>query len=262
MKYSCFFFLILIVACSQPNKKAYKIKAAQNLRSADLLKVGSISRLVAINHQKLVNLSGNLNSFKKYLARLNDDDPASIPFALDYIKTCISPTLPEKDSVLLLFNLKFYKTSNKLSDSLETKYASVVKLMDNQQNSPRLMNFKNNLKACGIGIFSTEGNYYFDMPSDYLYKNFENRVSDGVKAYLYLRKGELAAGFSEDAGLLISFDALYRRIKQWEKFLKDYPNTVYSEEANDYYITYLQTLLTGMDNSRIFDLENNTLCLK
>ncbi len=259
MKYTCFIFLVLLAACSHSGKKAEKAKAGQTAHPADLLKAGAVNKLVAKNHKRLNGLHGDFNSFKKYLAQLSDNDPASIPYALDYIKTCIPVTLPEKDSVLWLFNLKFYKITNKLSDSLETKYASVIKLMDDKPTPSRVKNFTNNLAACGIGIFQTEGNYYLDMQSGYLYNNFAYRVSDGVKAYLYIRKGEMAAGFTEDAGLLISFDALYGRVKQWEKFLHDYPNTIYSPEAAGHYKAYLETLLTGMDNSPVFDMETGAL---
>jgi hypothetical protein len=259
MRYIRFIFLMLLTACHQPTKKADKAKVSQNMQPADLLKAGSINKLVAKNHKRLVSVHGDFNSFKKYLAQLSDNDPASIPYALDYIKTCIPVSLPEKDSVIWLFTLKFYKITNKLSDSLETTDASVIKLMDDKPTPSPVKYFTNNLAACGIGIFQTEGNYYLDMMSGYLYKNFENRISEGVKAYLYIRKGEMAAGFTEDAGLLISFDALYGRVRQWEKFLNDYPKTIYSGAASDYYYTYLQTLLTGMDNSRVFDMETGVL---
>jgi hypothetical protein len=259
MKYTFLVFLLLLMACNPSGKKIDKAKGNQTMQPASLLKAGWVSKLAAKNHQKLAGLHGDFNSFKKYLAQLSDNDPASIPYALDYIKTCISPALPERDSVVWLFNIKFYKVCNKISDLLETKYQKVVQLTDDKPNSPQLKIFTANLKACGIGIFSTEGNYYTDMLPDYLYDNFENRVSDGAKAYLYIRKGELAKGFSEDAGLLISFDELYHRVKQWEKYLHDYPKTVYSNAADDYYSTYLQTLLTGMDNSPVFDMETNVL---
>jgi hypothetical protein len=105
----------------------------------------------------------------------------------------------------------------------------------------------------------SEGIDYLDVLPDYFYDSFSNRVSASVKQYLFIRKTELAQGFTEDTGLLISFDELYKRVKRWEKFLNDYPNTVYRAQAEDNYTTYLETLLTGMDNSRIFDFDKNVL---
>ena len=105
----------------------------------------------------------------------------------------------------------------------------------------------------------TEGMYYFDVTYDYFYNNFKNRVSHSLLEYLNIRKDEVKQGFSEDAGMLTGFEDLYQRVKRWENFLAKYSTSLKSEEANYFYQTYLETLLTGMDNSRTFDFENNTL---
>jgi len=106
---------------------------------------------------------------------------------------------------------------------------------------------------------SSEGMYYLDVMPDYFYINFRDLVSAGVAQYLSIRKDELKQGFSEDAGMLITFGELYQRVKRWEEFLDKFPNTVYTADADYYYQTYLATLLTGMDNSRVFDSENSVL---
>jgi hypothetical protein len=259
MKYLYFVMLIFVMACSHARREMSKAKVTENSHPVNLLKAEAVDKCVANNHKKLAGVKGDFNSFKKYILGLNDHNVESIPFALDYIKTCLPPSLSKKDSVMLLFNLKFFKITNGLGDSLETKYAPVLKQMEDNPKATKPTNFVNNLKACGIGVFSTEGNYYLDVLPDYFYDNFNNRVSAGVNKYLYIRKSELAQGFTEDAGLLISFEILYKRIKQWEKFLNDYPNTVYDAQANNYYTTYLETLLSGMDNSRVFDDNKNIL---
>jgi hypothetical protein len=224
-----------------------------------LLQDKTISKLVTANHQKLSGITGDFKSYKLYLDKLDNDSLISIPFALDYIKTCISTDNVDRDSIFLLFNIKFFAVANRLSDSLDTKYKTLIEQLDKDSNTVELKSFKNNLKACGIDIFSTEGMYYLDVIPDFFYKNFKNRVSEGVAEFLNIRKDELKQGFSEDAGMLISFEDLYSRVKRWENFINKYPNTVYSDEANSYYTTYIETLMTGMDNSRVFDFDNNSL---
>jgi len=253
MRYTRFVLLILLVSCGQQRKKG------PDSRPRNLLIPGIINKVVAKQHQQLIPGSGDFNSYKEYLANLSDSDAAAIPFALDYIKTCLPANLPQRDSVFYLFNLKFFKVANPISEELYTQYATVLKQIENEPKAPRPKAFIDNLKACGIGVFSTEGNYYLDVSSDYFYKNFKGRVSDGVRTFLYIRKREMAEGFSEDAGLLISFNALYGRVKQWDKFLNDYPNTLYTPSATDYYNSYLRVLMTGMDNSRTFDDIDSTL---
>jgi hypothetical protein len=259
MKYSYLILPILVIACSCGQKKGHKTIFSGSFHAANLLKSDAVNKRVVYTHRRIVGINGNFTSFKKYLSGLNDRDVESIPFALDYIKTCLPSNLKERDSVMLLFNLKFFKITNGLSDSLETRYAAVLKQMEDHPKASKPTNFVNNLNTCGIGVFQTEGNYYLDVLPDYFYNNFNNRVSPGVKQYLFIRKTELAQGFTEDAGLLISYKALYDRVKQWERFLIDFPNTVYDAEANNYYTTYLETLLSGTDNSRIFDDTKNIL---
>ncbi|QKJ29340.1 hypothetical protein HQ865_06075 [Mucilaginibacter mali] len=255
MKYLCLLTLILLTGCSSCGNKT----EMPNLPAADLLQAGNVKALVAKNHQNLRGVDGDFESFKEYLNGLKDDDAASIPYAMDYIKTCLPSDMAGRDSVVLLFNVKFFKITNFISSKLETRYAAMVKLYDGEPQSAKLRIFKNNLKTCGIGIFQTEGNCYLDVLPDYFYTNFKNRVSAGVKEYLNIRRVELAQGFSEDAGLLISYRQLYQRVKRWEKYMKTYPTSVYRNEAENYYTTYLETLLTGMDNSPVFEGFSETL---
>jgi hypothetical protein len=247
--------LLFLFSCGSNSPKENK----KNVPTDNLLQENSINNLVTSNHLKFSGMKGDFQSFKLYLDKLVNDSLTSIPYALDYINACISIDNADRDSIFLLFNIKFYSVANRLSDSLYTKYKSIVELLDKDSSTAELRNFKNNLKLCGIDIFSTEGMYYLDVIPDFFYNNFKNRVSEGVVEYLNIRKDELKQGFSEDAGMLISFEDLYGRIKRWENFINKYPNTLYNSDANSYYSTYLETLMTGMDNSRIFDFDSNSL---
>ncbi len=104
----------------------------------------------------------------------------------------------------------------------------------------------------------SEGTYYLDVKANYFSGIFSGKVSDALSEYLNLRSRELNEGFSEDAGLRISFKSDYERVLGWEAFLTKYPSSPLIGQAKYYFETYLETLLTGMDNSRVFD-ENETL---
>ncbi len=255
------FTLTLLFACGYETKRlSNDIPTATIDPNIDyLIQNNSIGQLVAINHQKIKDLKGDFKSFKNYIDKLDNDSLTSIPFALDYIKTCIPIESANLDSAFLLFNIKFYTIVNKLTVSIDTKYKTIMGQFANDSNTVELKSFKDNLAACGVDILSSEGMYYLDVVSDFFYENFKNRVSPGVAGFLFIRKDELKQGFSEDAGLVISFDELYGRIKSWERFINKFPNTIFKEEANSYYQMYLSTLITGMDNSRVFDGENNSI---
>lgn len=262
MKYAYILLISLIIACNSSEQKANTGKAPAApvaIKTDYLLEPNSINSLLKSNHSKLTGISGNFEAFKKYLDQLSDKDVASIAYAMDYINTCLAPDIAERDSIVLLFNVKFFKIVNDLSGNLETKYPQFIVQLEKDAVSNQLKTFKDNLNQCGIGIFSTEGNYYLDVQPDYFYDNFKGRVSDGVKTYLDIRRHELAEGFSEDAGLLISYKQVGQRVKTWEKYLAYFPDNVYSAEAEGYYSTYLETLLTGMDNSPVFESDTNLI---
>ena len=249
-------FFICLFACGCHNNQEKK----EMTSSKDyLLQHNSVKGLVATNHQKLSGIICDLKSYKLYLDQLENDSITSIPFALDYIQTCLLTDNVDRDSIFFLFHKKFYAITSSLNDSLNTKYKFLVNQIEYDSSTVELKSFENNLAVCGIGIYSTDGTYYLDAIPDFLYNTFKNRVSEGLVEFLYIRKEELKQGFSQDAAMLISFEDLYQRVKRWENFLKNYPNTVYNSEAISYFETYLVTLMTGMDNSKIFDFQYNSL---
>jgi len=88
---------------------------------------------------------------------------------------------------------------------------------------------------------------------------FGRYLSPAMREFLALRRGEEAEGFAEDAGLLISWDRLGERVATWERFIEANPGFQLLPEARHWYELYLGTLLTGMDNSRVFGGPDATL---
>ncbi len=252
--------LMLLLSCnSQKTTNSKGEQLGADIITENLSEQNSITKLVSLNHQKLDKIKGDFNSFKLYSNNLSESNISSIPFMLDYIKTCIPNDNSSNDSIFFLFNRKYNRIINRLNDSLETKFRFISEPAGEESSAKQIDAFKENLEACGIGIFSTEGMYYADAQSDYFYNNFKDRVSPGLKEYLKIRQDELKQGFAEDAGLQITFDELYQRIKRWEQFRIKYPGTIYKEDAHYFYSMYLETLMTGMDNSRVFDYSNSKL---
>jgi len=200
-----------------------------------------------------------LSVYKTYLDNLPDESLKSIALAWDFINNCVDIDNPSGDSIYLLFNNKYYQVVNRINESFDQKYGNMVEQIDNNANSSELKEFKHNLAACGLDVYVSEGMHYLDAQPDYFLNKFSDRVSAGVFEFLKIRSHELKQGFSDDAAMLISFEELYQRVIRWERFINEYPNSILSQEANSFYKIYLEVLLTGMDNSRVFDLENNTI---
>ncbi|MEI8204544.1 MAG: hypothetical protein WCH34_16095 [Bacteroidota bacterium] len=252
--------MIIMASCSSHHVDKNTGNATNiDNQNEDLLKENSVKDLVALNHEQLKNVKGDLKSFISFLAILNKSKLSSIAIAADYVKTCIGSGNQENDDIYVLFCAIYYSIANEISDSLEIKYKGVMDDFENNRNSSRLRIFKSNLAECGTEIFLSEGQFYLDVEADYFYDNFKGLVSKGLKEFLLIRSEERKKGFSEDAGLLISFEEVYQRAKRWEQFVNDYPKAVCIDEARMFYDTYLETLMTGMDNSRVFEGEDNIL---
>ena len=76
-------------------------------------------------------------------------------------------------------------------------------------------------------------------------------MSHAIREFLLIRSKELEEGFSEDAKLLISYKSLGNRITRWEKYLNEYPASPLTAEAKFSYHLYLNTFITGLDNSPV-----------
>lgn len=211
---------------------------------------------------QVVNETKSQETLDEYIALLNSlsvFDINSISIAKDYVKNKMNVSESLADSAYYIFLEFFYTTANNLTDSLETKYSSVInKLYENNEDS-EVKEFYSLLNRNGLELFMTEGIFYADVKSDFFYNTFKNNLSPSLKEYLQLRNKELKEAFSEDAILLLSFDKLSERVYAWEKFIESYPNTKLIGEANYYYEVYLETLLTGLDNSRLFDWDSNIM---
>jgi hypothetical protein len=114
-----------------------------------------------------------------------------------------------------------------------------------------VINLTNSLEKNGLRLSITEGSYYIDEKPDYLINSFKSFVSPSVYEFLNIRGRELQEGFSEDAKLIITFREVGNRIITWQNYLKKYPSSPLLAEAKFSYHLYLNTFLTGLDNSPI-----------
>ncbi len=123
-----------------------------------------------------------------------------------------------------------------------------------QQEESKLVS---KLSKAGWKLDESEGMYYVGEDGEWLLKEFGSILPEDWNKYLQQRTKEVKKQFSEDAGLLISWEELRDRIIYWEKFLIKYP-TFSEKEVIDFYLdVYIRTYLTGMSNSRIADVETN-----
>jgi hypothetical protein len=115
------------------------------------------------------------------------------------------------------------------------------------------------LAARGLRAEFSEGNAYASENTAAMGPLFERYLSPAMRNFLAIRRAEEDEGYSEDAGLLISWDQLAERIARWERFLDANPGFQLAGEGRYRYDNYLAVYLTGMDNSRVFEYPRETL---
>jgi len=211
----------------------------------------NIPLFIGCNHNN--NSSGNLLvNFRAYLDKLHKNDLASISHASNEFRKNFSAAVPViKDSAFIEFRSFYYDVINNYYETLLNNQELVNKLNDQKNDDPQVQQLKIALNQNGLRLSKTEGGYYIDEKPDYLYNNFNNFVSRDINEFLLIRSKELEEGFSEDAKLLISYKSLGDRIITWEKYLNKYPASPLSAEAKFSYHLYLNTFITGLDNSPV-----------
>jgi len=201
------------------------------------------------------NNNSALNSvshFRKYLDKLHKNELVSISQASIELKTNFSIAAPElKDSAFIIFRSFYYDVINSYYEIFWNNQDLVNKLNDHKDADPQVLQLRKSLDQNGLRLSKIEGGYYIDEKPEYLFDNFNNFTSKAINKFLSIRSKELNEGFSEDAKLIISFNSLGERILTWEKYLNDFPSSPLSAEAKFSYHLYLNTFLTGLDNSPV-----------
>lgn len=193
-----------------------------------------------------------LLQYREYSKSLVKTDLLSISKSLYKFKELFTTApLEFRDSAFVEFRSLFYNVINNYSEIFWNNAELMKKVNEKLNDDPMVKTFKSDLDNNGLRLSITEGSYYIDEKPDYLINNFKSYVSPGVNEFLKIRSSELMVGFSEDAALLIPFRELGGRIITWQNYINKYPSTLLLAEAKFSYHLYLNTFLSGLDNSPI-----------
>lgn len=196
-----------------------------------------------------------VTAYTHYLDALDNEDLDAISRGADYFKAHIAQlSVAEIDTACAAFMLFLAATISHHNDVIWEDLDFMERLHDQGDHAdPDMQAYRNTLDRNGLSLYTFGRLNYVDQKDDYLYHRFAPYVSRAVRDYLIVRRDELAVGFADDATLLISLTDLGARIIRWEKYLAVHPHSVVADFASYYYQTYLNTLLTGLKNSPVFD---------
>lgn len=115
------------------------------------------------------------------------------------------------------------------------------------------------LKANGFRIEETEGIPFIEKDYAWVKERLYRYLSQPLRAYLEQLRKEYDEPYQEDAGLLVSGEELADRTIWWERFLNDHPKFPFRAQVAANRQEYLSALLTGMDNSPVYDSDSAQL---
>lgn len=249
--------IFFIVACS-PNRNSKKISIIKSdsitVRSEKTISDTDKNYEIENTLKKTLDFSRDINGFENLINSLDRESLISIAISKEYIEKRLDKSIQISDSLYYAYLKFFYETVNHFNATLYEQNLTLITKINNGEVDSKTTEFHNLLEKCDLELFSSEGYYYVDSKADFFYNLFTSRLSIPLIEYIRIRRIELKEGFSHDAFMIISFEQLSNRVKKWEDYITNYPDAYNIKEAKYYYQTYLETFLTGMDNSRVFEM--------
>jgi hypothetical protein len=103
----------------------------------------------------------------------------------------------------------------------------------------------------GFGEIRTVPDFYADI--------FKNYVSKDYRQYILMLAEDDKELFAADAGIIIPWNAVGKRMFGWETFLKTYPNSALAPKAKEWYKYYQESYLLGMENTRTIEYTDGSI---
>lgn len=176
-----------------------------------------------------------------------------------HIESVIPHATPEQTDAL-------FEESAKIMDELLTKlnqqdevgavyssYFDYNEQTDTSSPKPELLAKEQPLKAVGLRYQAAgEGTAFVNMEPNYYLSLFGKRLSPDYYQYLAIRAEENKTPDVMDAGLMISYDDLGKRLVDWENYITTYPNSKWYTPAECHVRRIRTFFLLGIDNTPAF----------
>jgi len=116
------------------------------------------------------------------------------------------------------------------------------------------------LKSAGIEFWEIgEGMVEIRTVANFYLPLFKGHVTKDYEDFIALLAKDDENLYSADAGISISFNAVGKRVLNWEKFIAKYPYSSLTSQAIDYYRMYQYGFLLGEDNTSTIEVTDNTI---
>jgi len=108
------------------------------------------------------------------------------------------------------------------------------------------------VEAGGFKVETAEG-FFFPVIDYEVYKQFQSRVTEDVRAYIGLMAKESGEPAVKDAALIIPWEEVARRALAFEAFIAQYPESARAAAVDRLRMDYTYITFKGIDNSPLFE---------
>jgi hypothetical protein len=243
------FILTLFWSCNQ---------TTCNKQTADNVLADTSTNLT--NQTKGENSNPKLVEYKNYIQQLDSFDAASSTMAAKKFKELFTgQTVVLCDSAFVIFNGFYESLDRNLNEKHQkdtTNYDPLVYVYEKGKEPvipQKLTDYNRKLKDNGYEVAMDEGMTFILQDRDFISTNLYPFISNSLREYLTQLNKENKEGFATDGGLIISPTQLAKRIIWFENFMTANPNFIFSAKCLETKTGYLSILLTGMDNTPLYD---------
>ena len=240
----CVAFLFVIsvvtVSCHRSSDENKSLDDSTNIYVRDSL-------VLQTEHPMLID-------FRMFVHDLDSTNVSSGAVVVDHFRKFFEGQRPGLcDTAFVVLQQLLDTIETKLNDKLYTDTTDFTPLMTGEQMTPALSRYRNSLLKNGFKISFSEGMPYIEQDREYVLLQLSDMSTEPMKAYLAQIELENREGFAQDAFITIEPEKFIERLIWYEKFMATHKTFVFLDNCKNYRKAYLTYLLTGMDNSPLYD---------
>lgn len=199
------------------------------------------------------------------LLRLDNSSVKALAAAQDVLKKYFkNATARQADSLYLVYHAYANLHLELVWD--DEYYTQVIEHAYNhsfyasEENTPKVYQpILAQLDKVGIRVEDVgEGCAEFSFYPDYFLNIFEPHTTESTKVYLEIDAFEKDYPFIFDAAISISWTQLAERINTFATYAEKYPQSLFIQEVTETLRWYTNMLLTGLDNTSVFDFVSHS----
>jgi len=163
-------------------------------------------------------------------------------------------------------NLLYDEYSQKLIENLTSFNFTKSEMLDQYVSYPPdeiPANWKEQIEQLKnqniVLVYEGEGYYSFHFKHDYFYEMFKGKVTPDLEAFLANMAEDSKVVFQVDAGIVVPWMDIRKRVTRWENFVIKYPESHYNASAKEIYAFYLSCYLLGMENTRTYEIQTKEI---